>query len=138
MIYLCVICMTHVNCGHASNCINCSDSIDICPICRENITSRNRLYLAGLEPKVSEKATNPAITWNRNYLTEKLPEEILLKILLYLPKKDLGNCLLVNRRLNSLSKDRILWERCNLNFQCIPAEFMKMICKNGCKLSSWL
>ena len=56
---ICAVCMTQTvemtfNCGHASTCMTCSDNLDTCPICRANITSRNRLYLAGLEPEKME------------------------------------------------------------------------------------
>ena len=58
---ICAVCMTQTvemtfNCGHASTCMTCSDNLDTCPICRANITSRNRLYLAGLEPEKMEAA----------------------------------------------------------------------------------
>ena len=56
---ICAVCMTQTvettfNCGHAATCMTCADNLDTCPICRANITSRNRLYLAGLEPEKME------------------------------------------------------------------------------------
>jgi len=48
----CCVCMdqtveTVFNCGHASTCQGCSQSLDSCPICRSIITSMTRLYLSG-------------------------------------------------------------------------------------------
>ena len=50
---ICAVCMNQTveitfNCGHAATCTNCSECLDTCPICRSNITSRNRLYLSGI------------------------------------------------------------------------------------------
>lgn len=48
---LCIICCDKeinsiiIPCGHCSCCINCSYNIDKCPICRNEITSRNKVYL---------------------------------------------------------------------------------------------
>ena len=51
---ICAVCMNQTveitfNCGHAATCTNCSESLDTCPICRSNITTRNRLYLSGID-----------------------------------------------------------------------------------------
>lgn len=48
---LCCICYekekdtVFVPCGHVACCLNCSYNVDICVICRSDITSRNKFYL---------------------------------------------------------------------------------------------
>ena len=49
----CCVCMNQnveiiFNCGHAATCAECSQSLSVCPICRSDITSRNRIYLSGV------------------------------------------------------------------------------------------
>ena len=49
----CCVCMNQdveiiFNCGHAATCAECSQSLCACPICRSDITSRNRIYLSGI------------------------------------------------------------------------------------------
>ena len=49
----CCVCMNQTveiifNCGHAATCAECSQSLCACPICRSDITSRNRIYLSGI------------------------------------------------------------------------------------------
>merc|ERR1712008_50690 len=49
----CCVCMTQTieiifNCGHAATCEECAKSLCVCPICRADITSRNRIYLSGI------------------------------------------------------------------------------------------
>ena len=49
----CCVCMNQTveiifNCGHAATCAECSQSLNVCPICRSDITSRNRIYLSGV------------------------------------------------------------------------------------------
>ncbi len=42
---------------------------------------------------------------------DKLPQELLLKILSYVAHDDFRNVRLVNRRFNELSKDKSLWTK---------------------------
>jgi len=49
----CCVCMTQAieiifNCAHAATCEECSKSLCVCPICRADITSRNRIYISGI------------------------------------------------------------------------------------------
>jgi len=49
----CCVCMTQTieiifNCAHAATCEECAKSLCVCPICRADITSRNRIYLIGV------------------------------------------------------------------------------------------
>ena len=49
----CCVCMTQTieiifNCAHAATCEECAQSLSVCPICRADITSRNRIYLSGI------------------------------------------------------------------------------------------
>jgi len=49
----CCVCMTQTieiifNCAHAATCEECAKSLSVCPICRADITSRNRIYLSGI------------------------------------------------------------------------------------------
>ena len=46
----CVICMDHekdavlLNCGHNCSCLNCANTLSICPICRANIEKVIKIY----------------------------------------------------------------------------------------------
>jgi ATP-dependent DNA helicase PIF1 len=48
---LCVICIDNakdivfIPCGHVSVCKNCSDGLKICPLCRSDITTTNKIFL---------------------------------------------------------------------------------------------
>ena len=49
----CCVCMTQTieiifNCAHAATCEECAKSLCVCPICRADITSRNRIYISGI------------------------------------------------------------------------------------------
>jgi len=49
----CCVCMTQnieiiFNCAHAATCEECAKSLCVCPICRADITSRNRIYISGI------------------------------------------------------------------------------------------
>ena len=49
----CCVCMSQTieiifNCAHAATCEECAKSLCVCPICRADITSRNRIYLSGI------------------------------------------------------------------------------------------
>lgn len=49
----CCVCMTQTieiifNCAHAATCEECAKSLSVCPICRADITSRNRIYISGI------------------------------------------------------------------------------------------
>jgi len=46
----CVLCLSQektvafIPCGHLSACVECSFQVKICPVCRQSITSRHRIY----------------------------------------------------------------------------------------------
>merc|ERR1719382_1679000 len=49
----CCVCMTQTieiifNCAHAATCKECAKSLCVCPICRADIMSRNRIYISGI------------------------------------------------------------------------------------------
>jgi hypothetical protein len=49
----CCVCMTQTieiifNCAHAATCEECAKSLSVCPVCRADITSKNRIYLIGV------------------------------------------------------------------------------------------
>ena len=67
---------------------------------------------------------------------QDLPDEIMLKVINYLDRKDLIKCGQVSKRIRIISRDQILWR--NLSFSelfilsknnFIPIELVKMILK---------
>ncbi len=48
----CVICldqvknMTFIPCGHVATCESCSAHVELCPICRQPITNKQKLYFS--------------------------------------------------------------------------------------------
>lgn len=48
----CVICMdkpraiAFIPCGHVSTCESCSSALSQCPLCRQNITTKQKLYFS--------------------------------------------------------------------------------------------
>ena len=72
--------------------------------------------LQKLSESITEKISNVTRTGHRFSISSKvfslidLPDEILLKIFLFLPPKDLGRCLQVSKRFNQILKDVKLWQ----------------------------
>ena len=64
---------------------------------------------------------------------ENLPEEILLKICMYLGLKGLGRCLQVSKRFRRISKDQKLWQRITLFRKEVPIEFIGQALTFGLK-----
>ena len=64
---------------------------------------------------------------------ENLPDEILLKICMYLGLKDLGRCLQVSKRFRKISKDKKLWQRITLFRKKVPIEFIGQALNFGLK-----
>ena len=72
--------------------------------------------LQKLSESITEKISNVTRTGHCFSISSKvfslidLPDEILLKIFLFLPPKDLGRCLQVSKRFNQILKDVKLWQ----------------------------
>ena len=64
---------------------------------------------------------------------EKLPNEILLKILSYLEFQDLSRCARVSKRFHEIAYERELWQKLpvNLTEKQVPVEFVQHIMKHG-------
>ena len=72
--------------------------------------------LQKLSESITEKISNVTRTGHCFSISSKvfslidLPDEILLKIFMSLPPKDLGRCLQVSKRFNQILKDVKLWQ----------------------------
>jgi hypothetical protein len=64
---------------------------------------------------------------------EKLPDEIILKILSLLSFKSLGNCNQVSSRMKRIAGDTSLWEKVQSSGKVVPAGFVEQIVKSNVK-----
>ena len=64
---------------------------------------------------------------------ENLPDEVILKVLFYLPIKDLIQCSQVSKRFKTISDDESLWQKINLYNKKVPAKFVEHVINKGCK-----
>ena len=64
---------------------------------------------------------------------EDLSDEIILKILSNVDKKDLIQCSRVSKRFRNISYDQSLWLKVDLCNQSVSAGFLNLVLNNGCK-----
>ena len=64
---------------------------------------------------------------------EDLSDEIILKILSNVDKKDLIQCSQVSKRFRNISYDQSLWLKVDLRNQSMSAGFLNLVLSNGCK-----
>ena len=76
---------------------------------------------------------------------QDLPDEIILKVIIYLDIKDLVKFGEVSKRMKGISCDQSLWRKINLSKiipGCwsyaidVPMDFVKMVIENGCQYLS--
>ena len=73
---------------------------------------------------------------HQNKLTihiEDLPNEVLLKVFSFMDIKDLICFGGLSKRIRGICHDSSLWQKVNLNWKQVPAQFLKLILKNKCK-----
>ena len=74
--------------------------------------------------KLEELAARPEL--------EDLPNEVLLKVFSYLEPVDLIQCGQLSKRLRAICHDKSLWQKVNLSWKKVSAEFINFILNNGC------
>ena len=81
-------------------------------------------------PSAPPNSPNPKLaTKMSSSLFEKLPDEVILKVLSFVSFKSLGNCNQVSRRMKTISEDTSLWEKIEAWRQVIPSGFIEKIVK---------
>lgn len=64
---------------------------------------------------------------------ETFPDEVILKVLFFLPFKDIIKCSQVSKRFKAICNDESLWQKINLYNKKVPAKFVEYVIKRGCK-----
>ena len=63
---------------------------------------------------------------------DDLPDEVNLKIFVFLRLKELHLCVLVSKRLRWIANDESLWIVLNLFEKKVPYDFIEKAARNGC------
>ena len=80
-----------------------------------------------LKIEVSDQNTEKEVKSKKDIPSpfEKLPDEIILKILSFLSFKSLGNCNQVSSRMKRIAGDTSLWEKVHASEKGVPASFVE-------------
>ena len=66
-------------------------------------------------------------------LIENLPQEIMLKIFVFLEPKDLVQCLQVSKQFRRVAEDETLWQKLKIQDEVIPVKLINQVLSYGLK-----
>ena len=79
-------------------------------------------------PSAPPNSPNPKLaTKMSSSLFEKLPDEVILKVLSFVSFKSLGNCNQVSHRIRKIAEDTSLWINVRASLKVIPTGFLEKI-----------